>query len=130
MRQAERLEARHTRAETLDQPPGDRVCRSNGDLLPDDRADADLERAPGPGSPQPRPLHDQRADDLVLGKDADRLVELEVEVRDVPRTLHDVHELFPVRQMGRQQQMVVAARAQLEDAGCIADDDRPAIRVT
>ena len=36
----------------------------------------------------------------------------------------DVHELVPVREVDAQEQVVVAARHELEDAGLSAGDDR------
>ena len=130
VREAQWLEARHTSAEPLDEAPGDRVRRSDRHLLPDDRAHSHFEGAPRPRRPQAGSLTDQPPDDSVAGEEAGGLVQVEIEVRDVPSALRDVHELLPVGQMGAQQQMVVPFGTELEDAGGLADDDGPAIRVS
>ena len=117
VREPQRLEPRHTGAEPLDEAPADRVRRRDRHLLPDDRAHSQFERAPRPRRAHARALTDQPPDDPVGGQDADGLIEVEIEVRDVASPLHDVHELFPVGQMGPQQQMVVPTWTELEDTG-------------
>ena len=89
-----------------------------------------LERAPRPRRAHARALTNQPPDDPVGSQHADGLIDVEIEVRDVASPMHDVHELFPVGQMGPQQQVVVPARTELEDTGCLADHDRPPIRVS
>lgn len=129
VREAQRFEARHRNTKPFHEPADDGVRRRDGNLLADDGADADLERAPRSRRPQPWTLADQRPHHRVAGEHEGRLVRVEIEVRDVPSTLYDVHELLPMGQVGVQQQMVIASRAELENAGSIAHDDRPAVRV-
>ena len=100
VREAQRLEPRHTNAEPLDEAPADRVRRRDRHLLPDDRAHSQFEGAPRPRRAQARALTDQPPDDPVGGQDADGLIDFEIEVRDVASPLHDVYELFPVGKMG------------------------------
>ena len=130
VREPQRLEPRHTSAEPLDESPADRVRRRDRHLLPDDRAHSQFKWAPRPRRAHARTLTDQPPDDPVGGQDADGLIDVEIEVRDVASPLHDVHELFPVGQMGPQQQMIVPTWAELEDTGRLTDHDRPPIRVS
>jgi hypothetical protein len=69
----------------------------------------------------------QRPDDRIGGKLTRRLVQVEVEVRDAPGTVDQVHQLLPVRQVGAQQEMVVSARIQFENARVAGDRDGPPI---
>ncbi len=57
-----------------------------------------------------------------------RVVEVEVEACDAARTLNDVDQVLPVRQVRAEQEVVVAAGLELEDAGVTVDDDRAAVR--
>ena len=63
VREPQRLEPRHTSAEPLDEAPTDRVRRCT-ELLPDDRAHSQFERAPRPRRAHARALTDQPPDDL------------------------------------------------------------------
>ena len=56
------------------------------------------------------------------------LVQLEVEARDAAGALHHVHELLPMREVGAQHEVVVAASPELEHAGVATDDDRASVR--
>jgi hypothetical protein len=55
------------------------------------------------------------------------LVQLEVEARDPASAFHEMDELFPVREMSAEQEVVIATRRQLENTGIVVDDDRPSV---
>jgi hypothetical protein len=107
----------------LDEPGGNRVCGGDRDLLADDRPDSGLERIPGPGWTEARSYSQQRTDGGVVGELDGGLVEIEVEVRDAARALHDVHELFPMWQVRAEHEVVVFAGEEFEHAGVAPDDD-------
>ncbi len=113
----------------LNQPSGDRVCGGERDPLADDRAHTGLEGIPCSRRAQTRSRPDERAEGGIHGQRASSLVEIEVEVWDTPRPLYDVHELFPVREMRAQNEVITGAGKELEDAGVAADDDRPPVGV-
>ena len=58
-----------------------------------------------------------------------RIGEVEVQAGDAAGALHDVDELVPVRQVRAQEEVVVAARGELEHAGLAADDDRAPVGI-
>src|SRR5262249_54156106 len=113
VREAEGLEARHPRAEPGDEPARDRVRSGEGDLLPDDRAHARLERVPGARGTETGARVEERPDRRVRRELDRRLREVEVEAPDPSGALDDVDELVPVRQVRAQQEMVVSAGTEL-----------------
>ena len=110
VREAERVEPGHRRAEPLDEPPRERARA--GDASPAGRRSRARPSRTGPGAGRPERRAGLRAAARRAGRRraVARLVEVEVEAGDAAGPLHHVHELVPVRQVGAQQQVVVAAR--------------------
>ena len=81
-----------------------------------------------PGRAEAGPGLEQRPDGRVDGEMARGLVQVEVEARDPAGAVHHVDELLPVREVGSQHEVVVAARPELEHPGVVTDDDRASVR--
>src|SRR5262249_60427653 len=98
-------------------------------LLSDDRPHARLEGVPRPRWPDAWPRAQHPPDNGFVAERASRLVQREIEIRNLPGALDDVNQLVPVRQMRAEQQMVCAAANELEYPRVAVDDDRSPVRV-
>src|SRR5262249_42925757 len=105
----------------------DRVGACDGYLLADDRSHTCLEGIPGAGWTQPWSCLQERGDNLLFAEAFGRMLQIEVEAGYAPGTVDDVDDLLPVRQVGSEQKLALAARQQLEHARIGSDDDRPSI---
>ena len=109
--EAERVQAGHRPTDPRDDAGGDGAGARHAHLLADDGPHAGLERIPRAGHPEPGPgahgagQHGIGGEALVGGR------RVAVEGEDLPGSLHDVDEAVDVREVGAQQEVVVAAAA-------------------
>jgi hypothetical protein len=106
------------------------VCAyGDADLLPDDRSDSGLEGIPGPRNPDAAVGSHDRPDHVVAAEVPLGLGDVQVEAADAARALDDVDQLFPVREVHHEHDLLVAARSQLDHPRVAVDDDRAPIRL-
>jgi hypothetical protein len=129
VRQPEWRETRNRGSEPGDETARDRVRGDNADLLPDDRSDACLEGVPGSGNPDPAAGPHDRSDHVVAGEVPLGFGDVQVEAADAARALDHVDQLFPVREVYDEHDLLATARSKLDHAWVAIDDDRAPVRV-
>jgi hypothetical protein len=115
VRQAVR-EAGHRRAERPGQRPQSRAGLRQAAVLGDESVHGDFEGSPGSRHADSRAGGHERADRGVGGKVSGALMSVSVGSHHPAHALRDMDQAFPVRQVGAQDQVIIAARADLQHA--------------
>ena len=95
VRQAVRASAGQRPSERLDEPSRESPRAAYGNLLPENRANGDLERIPGAGHAKSRAGRDERREERIAAQHGADRERIRVDVEDAPRAAHEVEEIPP-----------------------------------